>query len=234
MGIGVTGYMQATEEQKSWLKDCYTELRKYDKAYSKLHNWPESIKLTTVKPSGTLSLLAGVTPGVHPGYAEYFIRRIRIATGSQLLDVCRNHGYHVEPVKLFDGTDDKNTWVVEFPCKYPKHTVFAGDITAVQQLEAVKRLQTEWSDNSVSCTVYYRKEELPEIKEWLSKNYNDSCKTLSFLLHSDHGFAQAPYEEITKEKYEELAAKVKPITSIEISESEMELEECESGSCPIK
>lgn len=234
MGIGVTGYLQATEEQRSWLKDCYTALREFDQQYSEQHNWPCSIKLFTVKPSGTLSLLAGVTPGVHPGYSQYFIRRIRMAADADLVNACRANGYHVEPVKNFDGTNDPNTVVVEFPCSFPEGTILAENMTAIQQLEYVKRLQAEWSDNSVSCTVYYRKEELPQIREWLTKHYNNNCKTLSFLLHSEHGFIQAPYEPITKEQYEELKKKVKPITSIEVSEDEMELDACESGHCPVK
>ena len=234
MGIGVTGYLQATEKQRGWLKSAYEELRKFDKEYSALHGWPESIKLTTVKPSGTLSLLAGVTSGVHPAYSQHFIRRIRMASGLELVQKCKEHGYKVEAVRNFDGTEDKNTVVVEFPCSYPEGTVLAKDCTAVQQLEYVKRLQNEWSDNSVSCTVYYKKKELKQIKKWLKKNYNDNIKSVSFLLHQDHGFDQAPFEEITKAQYDELMANTKPITSVEIEEEGFELDECASGACPIK
>lgn len=234
MGIGVTGYLQASEEQRMWLSGVYEELRAYDVSYSALHNFPESIKLTTVKPSGTLSLLAGVTSGCHPGYSQYFIRRIRIATTSPLVSLCRSKGYKVEPVKGFDGSDDPNTMVVEFPCSYPADTKFAKDMTAIEQMEVVKRLQSEWSDNSVSCTVYYRKEELDEIKSWLSKNYSTSTKTISFLLHSEHGFAQAPFEEITKDEYDKIKAVVRPIDSVIIDEADLELEECIGGACPIK
>lgn len=234
MGIGVTGVMQATQEQKDWLSDTYTEIRKYDKEYSDEYKWPESIKLTTVKPSGTLSLLAGVTPGAHPGYSRFFIRRIRMASNSELVAKCRTNGYKVEPVKNLDGTDDHNTSVVEFPCQFPEHTIVANDVTAIQQLENTKWLQTAWSDNSVSCTIYYKKEELPEIKSWLGENFNEGVKTCSFLLHSDHGFSQAPYEEINEETYLEISSKVTTITSIEIDEDEMELDGCDSGACPIK
>jgi ribonucleoside-triphosphate reductase len=235
MGIGVTGYLQATAEQRGWLTGVYTKLREYDKEYSASHKWPPSIKLTTVKPSGTLSLLAGVTPGVHPGYSQYFVRRIRMASNSNLVTLCRENGYDVEYQRNFDGSEDKNTVVVSFPCKYPAGTVVAKDVTAIDQMNFVKELQTNWSDNSVSCTVYYRKEELPAIKEWLKDNYNSSVKTVSFLLHNDHGFDQAPYEEISKEKYEELAAKVKQITSVEVKESDLlDSTECVTGACPIK
>jgi ribonucleotide reductase alpha subunit len=235
MGIGVTGYLQATEEQRSWLKEVYELLRGYDDAYSAAMNWPKSVKLTTVKPSGTLSLLAGVTPGVHPAYAQHYIRRIRMASNSPLVKLCRSNGYFVEYQRNFDGSEDRNTVVVSFPCKVPEGTVLAKDTTAVQQLEYVKRLQTEWSDNAVSCTIYYRKEELPLIRKWLEENYNDNIKSVSFLLHSDHGFDQAPYEEVSKEVYEEYAARVTPITSGEIKEDELlDSFECVGGVCPIK
>jgi ribonucleotide reductase alpha subunit len=235
MGIGVTGYLQATEEQRSWLSDTYTSLREFDKTYSQQKGWPESIKLTTVKPSGTLSLLAGVTSGVHPAYSQYMIRRIRIASNSPLANLCRKHGYHSEYQKNFDGTEDKNTVVVSFPVAVPDGTVLAKDLTAINQLEYVKRLQTEWSDNAVSCTVYYKKEELEGIRGWLKKNYNNSLKTVSFLLHNEHGFKQAPLEEITKEQYEEYAARVQPITSGDVNESDMlDSFECVGGVCPIK
>lgn len=236
MGIGITGDAVSTEEQKSWLDEAYVALREFDKKYSKEKGYPESIKLTTVKPSGTLSLLPGVSSGAHPAYAQYYIRRMRIAAGSKLVDVCRVNGYHVEYARRFDGTDDHTTVVVEFPCSFPEGSKFAGDTTAVEQLETIKRLQKDWSDNAVSVTVYYKLEELDEIKNWLDENYNTCVKTVSFLLHSDHGFDQAPLEEITKEQYEEMKAKVNPIHSISFDEDDISSDQigCEGGVCPIK
>ena len=234
MGIGVTGYLQATEEQRGWLSDTYEFLREFDVEYSAKHGWPKSIKLTTTKPSGTLSLLAGVTSGVHPAIFQYFIRRIRMASDSPLIQIARENGYKVEYQRNFDGTDDKNTMIVEFPCSYPEGTVLAKDTTAVDQLNWVKRLQTEWSDNAVSCTVYYRREELPAIKAWLAENFNTCTKTVSFLLHNDHGFDQAPFEEITKEQYLELKGKVKPIVSINKQIDMIDSLECQTGACPVR
>ena len=235
MGIGVTGYLMSTDEQQSWLAECYEELRNYDRIYSKSLGVPESIKLTTVKPSGTLSLLAGVTSGGHPAFSEFFIRRIRMASDSDLVEICRRNGYFVEFVRNFDGTDDRSTVVVEFPCTYPEHTKFAKDMTAVDQLEVVAKLQTEWSDNAVSVTVYYKKEELEEIKKWLSLNYNQNLKTVSFLLHSGHGFEQAPFEEINASAYLALRSMCKPIQAVEVKENDIrESFECEGGACPIK
>jgi ribonucleotide reductase alpha subunit len=233
MGIGVTGVLQASEEQKAWLRPAYTQLRYFDNKYSEEHGFPTSVKITTVKPSGTLSLLPGVTPGCHPAYAQYMIRRIRISADHSLVNVCREHGYPVEYQQNFDGSEDHSTVVVSFPFAYPEGTVLASEMTAISQLETVKWLQEVWSDNSVSCTVYYRKEELPEIKKYLAKNYKNNHKSLSFLLHSEHGFKQAPYEEITKEAYDELVSKTKLITKIDEASFDGG-DECASGACPVK
>ena len=237
MGIGITGVMMSTPEQLSWLDGCYKYLRDYDKQYSKLLGFPESIKLTTVKPSGTLSLLAGVTSGVHPATAgQYYIRRIRIAAESPLIEVCKSHGYHVEFQENFDGTPDRSTYVVEFPCKYPEGTVSADNMTVFEQLEVVKFMQKNWSDNSVSVTAYYNQEDLPELKAYIEENFKDNFKTLSFLLkRGASGFKQLPFEDITKEQYEYLSSKVKPITSVKINEDDLEeLGACGLGGCPIK
>jgi len=237
MGIGITGYLQSTAEQKSWLSDLYEFIRQYDIDYSAKLGIPTSIKLTTIKPSGTLSLLAGVTSGAHPAIYQYFIRRIRISSSnSALLDIAKKHNYYIEYQKNFDGTDDKNTMIIEFPCCYPQGTILAKDMTAVDQLNTIKELQTNWSDNSVSVTVYYKANELPSIQEWLKNNYNNNVKSCSFLLHNDHGFKQAPFEEITKEQYDELIKKVIPITSGKIATvKDNELtSDCVGGACPIR
>jgi ribonucleoside-triphosphate reductase len=240
IGIGVTGYLQATDEQRSWLSDCYVFLRDYDVQYSREHGFPVSIKITTVKPSGTLSLLAGCTSGIHPGFARYYIRRIRISSDSPLVSLVKSYGYPVEYSRRFDGTDDHTTQIISFPYTLPENTVLAENCTAVEQLEWMKKAQTEWSDNSVSITVYYRKHEIPEIKEWLLKNYNNCVKTVSFLLHNDHGFDQAPLEAISKEKYDAMVASVKPITDLTgicYTSENMDLlseNECVGGACPMR
>ena len=233
MGIGVTGVLQANQEQKDWLSDTYKSLREYDVEYSKEKGFPTSVKLTTVKPSGTLSLLPGVTPGCHPAYARYMIRRIRISSNHPLVQVCKDHGYDVEYQRNFDNTEDHSTVVVSFPFSYPEGTILANQMNAIQQLETVKWLQSVWSDNSVSCTVYYKKEELPEIKKYLAKNYKHNHKSLSFLLHNEHGFKQAPLEEITKDQYEEMIANTRLITKVDDAAFTGD-DECATGACPVK
>lgn len=235
MGIGMTGVLQATEKQRSWLKDAYVWLRSYDVTYSAAHNFPVSIKLTTIKPSGTLSLLAGVTPGIHPNPAgPCYIRRIRISSQSNLLEVCKSHGYPIEYQKNFDGSDDKSTMVVSFPCRLPSTTPVAANYSWKEQLDMVRRMQADWSDNSVSCTVYYKKEDLADIKEYLKEHFRYSMKTVSFLLYHGHGFVQAPYETVTEEEYIDLASRTLPITSVEVKEDEFGITDCDSGACPIK
>lgn len=233
MGIGVTGVLQSTEEQKGWLSEVYTMIRIYDEHYSAKNKFNRSIKITTVKPSGTLSLLPGVTPGCHPAYARYMIRRIRIASNHKLVQVCRDKGYHIEFQQNFDGSEDKSTVVVSFPFRHPDHAILAKDITALDQLKTVKWLQEVWSDNSVSCTIYYKPEELAGIKEYLADNYSDNHKSLSFLLHSDHGFKQAPLEEITKEEYDIFINSTEIITSVEEASIGLD-DECASGACPVR
>ena len=126
IGIGVTGICQSSEKL-DWLSDTYKALRKFDNAWSKENGWPESVRLTTTKPSGTLSLLAGSTPGVHPGYSRYFIRRVRMSSSDKLVGICRDLGYHVEYAKAFDGSEDHGTCVVSFPCSFGEGTTLAKD-----------------------------------------------------------------------------------------------------------
>jgi len=232
IGVGITGVCQSMDKLE-WLDECYAHLKEFDEKWSERKGYPTSVRLTTIKPSGTLSLLSGSTPGVHPAYANYFIRRVRMSSDDALVDTCRDAGYPVEYVKRFDGTEDHGTVVIEFPCHINGDTILAEDMTAIKQLELVKEMQTKWSDNSVSVTVYYRLEELDEIKEWMKNNYENSLKTVSFLLHSDHGFNQAPYEEITQEEYEKRVARLKDIEVVVTGEVLVGVE-CESGACPIR
>ena len=230
IGIGVTGITQSLDKLE-WLDLVYTKLREYDKVWSKERGWNKSIKITTLKPSGTLSLLAGSSPGIHPAYAPYYIRRMRIASNHTLVAYAKAHGYEVEYQKNFDGTDDYNTSVISFPCKV--EALYARDVSAVDQLELVKKLQTVWSDSSVSVTVYYRLHELPAIQAWLQKHFETSIKSVSFLLHNDHGFIQAPYEEISAAQYDAMNSFVLPLTSFQ-EFIELDLDECATGACPIR
>jgi ribonucleotide reductase alpha subunit len=236
LGQSITGILQCDEKQIGWLSDAYSFLKEYDKAYSAENGWNPSVRLTTVQPSGTLSLLPGVTPGIHPAFAPYYIRRVRFSSVDPLVDACRRRGYKVTWDMGLDGREDHSRYVIEFPCKSPENSILAANMTAIEQLEWVKKMQTIWADNAVSVTVYYRKEELPLIKDWLSKNYDSSVKSVSFLLHVDHNFALPPYEEVSKEEYEKALSKLD--LSIPLQENSMDLtidfDDCATGACPIR
>lgn len=236
LGQGITGWLQSTEDQLSWISDCYTALKAFDVEWSKSLGINASIKLTTVKPSGTLSLLAGVTPGIHPAYAQYYIRRVRMGSNDPLVQYCRDKGYKVQYDVGLDGKENHTICVVEFPSETPKHAALAKDLTAIQQLEWVVKAQSIWADNNVSVTVYYRKEELQEIQDWLKANYKNRVKSVSFLLHSEHGFNLAPYEEISEETYLKLKSKVKYDVAYDDISGDYTLDdlECATGACPVK
>ena len=233
LGLGVTGIAQALHKL-DWLDTAYVALRRFDKIWSSQNGWPESKRLTTVKPSGTLSLLAGVSPGGHPGYSQFHIRRVRMSVGDPLIQYCADMGYHVEWVKNLDGTVSDRTKVVEFPCEYPEGTVLAEHLSAVQQMNLQQLLQEKWADNAVSVTVYVQPGELEDIKEYLRCNWS-RMKSVSFLLHSEHGFAQAPLEEITEERYLEIKSRlVHPEGGPHGGMSELLDDDCLSGACPIR
>jgi hypothetical protein len=105
----------------------------------------------------------------------------------------------------------------------------------IKQLDMVKKLQTIWSDNAVSVTAYYKPEELESLKVWLKDNYENNIKSVSFLLFKDHGFKQAPYQEIDEAAYLAANAKVKPLITILSGNIEMlDMAECAGGACPIR
>ncbi len=138
------------------------------------------------------------------------------------LPLLREAGHYMEPVMRFDGSLDHNTQVVDFYVAAPDNAPVADeDWTTWKQLDVVKLAQKHWADQAVSVTVYYRKEELPALKAWLADNLK-YLKTISFLCHSEHGFKQAPKETITKEQYEKLSAKIRPIDVGDVGDGELE------------
>jgi ribonucleoside-diphosphate reductase alpha chain len=153
-----------------------------------------------------------------------------------LVDACRRRGYPIKWDIGIDGREDHTRYVVEFPCKSPEGAVLAKDMTAVEQLEWVKKMQTDWADNAVSVTVYYRSEELDDIKAWLKKHYDKGLKSVSFLLHSDHNFPLPPYEECSEDEYDRMLCKIDfsiPLVQTSVTE-DIDFGECATGACPIK
>jgi ribonucleoside-triphosphate reductase len=235
LGLGVTGVCQRLDVIEEWCEYTYRKLRKFDQKYSKLNGWNISVRLTVIKPSGTLSLLAGAMPGGHPGYGLYHIRTVRFSHNDPLLPMLKKAGYKIEPEMRLDGSENHDISVVYFPCEFKHGGLISADCGAIKQLEIVKMLQRVWADQAVSVTVYYKKNELPEIKEWLKANYNDCIKTISFCLHSEHGFNQAPLQRLEKEDYYKMFNNLKPLDESIIDRGgEIDSVECAGGACPIK
>lgn len=238
LGLGITGICQKLEVLEEWCDFTYTNLRAFDKIYSKENGLNQSIRLTVIKPSGTLSLLGGAMPGGHPGYSKYHMRSVRFSHNDPLIPKLRKSGYKIESELRFDGTENHDILVVYFPCKFDDG-LFAEDCGAIKQLEIVKQLQTNWADQAVSVTIYYKKSELQEIKDWLRSNYDNYVKSVSFLLHEGHNFKQAPLQNITKEEYDDRIKKIKSIHYNDIVDDNYGDganfgEDCASGVCPIK
>lgn len=235
LGLGVTGVCQRTNDYEEWCDYVYTNLRKFDAEYSKAKNWPISIRLTVVKPSGTLSLLSGSTPGANPGYSHYFMRTIRFAANDPLLIKLKEAHYRMEPEIQLNGSINHDIMVVYFPSKFSENTLCEKDSNCLDQLERIKKLQTCWADQAVSNTVYFRKGDVPMIREWLEKNYDDHVKSVSFLPFFEHGFKQAPLSPITKEEYEKEISKIDLSIFEDKGESELlDSQECAGGHCPLK
>lgn len=235
IGTGLTGALQAPQFWNAdSLDHVYAQLQKENIEYSATLNIPESIRTTVIKPSGTLSLVGEVTPGIHSSYSRYYIRRVRFAANDKLIPVLKAAGHHIEQQVNLDGSFNPSTLVVDFYCQTPDNTPCADEgFDTWKQLNTLLFAQKHWADQAVSVTIYYKKEDIGKIKLWLADNLS-RLKTISFLCHNDHGFKQAPLEAITKENYEKLSSKVKPIDFDSITQGSLESMECEGGACPIK
>ena len=232
IGLSQSGVIQAFEKfgrrkVYNWCDKAYDEVQAWDKLYSDWLCIPRSIRTTSIKPSGTVSLLNGSTPGIHFAESEYYIRRIRFAESSELVAHLREAGYNIE-----EAFGQKGTVVVEFPVKESFFEKSKADVSMWEQLEIAAQYQYYWADNSVSVTVTFNDQEAPHVKDALQM-YENRLKAVSFLRYSNTGYRQAPYEAITKEQYEEMVAKVKPITKIETSSAGSGTKFCTNDSCEI-
>jgi len=162
---------------------------------------PQSVAVTTVKPSGTVSQLVNSASGIHARFSPYYIRRVRVDQHNPLTDFMISAGFENE-IDLFNP----KVTVFSFPVKSPDNAVFVKTVGALRQLKIWKIYQDYWCEHKPSCTVYYTDDEFLEVGAWVWENF-DQVSGLAFLPAGDgHIYKQAPYEEITKEKYEELLA----------------------------
>ena len=212
IGLSMTGIAQFLNKfnhhtLKNWCNSGYNYVREYDKFISNKFNVPESIKITSIKPSGTVSLLGGATPGVHFPHSRFYIRRVRISNKSDLLKNLIENGYHVEP----DVMQPDSTMVVSFPIDQGEGIKTLNQTNLWEQLSLAAFMQKYWADNQVSCTVSFRKEaEGNQIKSALDI-FQYKLKGISFLptFESSTAYAQMPYEEIDENKYNELMINLK-------------------------
>jgi len=211
IGASISGVAQfidkhGLDELKHWLDAGYNTIQYYDDVYSDWLAVPKSIKTTSIKPSGTVSLLPGVTPGMHYPESNYYIRRMRLAKNSELIPHIITAGYKVED--LYD--DPEYTSVVEIPV-FIKDVRTVSDVSMWEQLELAAFLQQHWADNQVSCTITFKEHEKEHIASALNY-FQYRLKGISFLPKMEKAsYPQMPYEEITKEEYQKTIKKIKPL-----------------------
>lgn len=213
---------------KELMEDAYAKIQYYDDVYSEWLAIPNSIKTTSIKPSGTVSLLPGVTPGMHYPESNYYIRRMRIAIDSDLLPIIKKANYKVEP----DITDPTNTLVVEIPVAIDNVRTI-NEVSMWEQLELAAFIQQYWADNQVSCTITFKDHEKDQIANALNY-FQYRLKGISFLPKLEKGaYAQMPYEEITQEKYNELIKDIKELNIKKVSVIATPDKYCDNDTCEI-
>ena len=184
---------------REWMDEGYEVIKRYDNIYSEWFGIRESIKMTTVKPSGTVSILAGESPGVHwtPG-GKYFNRAIRFANDDPMLPLFRMANYRVEPASESPDT----TSVVFFPIKSDAKRA-ERDVTIFEKMAIASVAQRYWSDNSVSVTISFDSETEQKHVGTVLHMYDGQLKTVSFLPSGNFTYPQMPYTQITEEEYRE-------------------------------
>ena len=197
---------------------------------------PQSAAITCVKPSGTVSQLVDSASGIHARHSEYYIRTVRGDNKDPLTSFMINQGIPSEPCVMKPDT----TTVFSFPVQAPQDCVTRNDMSAVEQLETWLAYQRHWCEHKPSVTITVRDEEWLEVGAFVYKHF-DEMSGVSFLPHSDHTYQQAPYQECSKETYEELAEKMPKsidwsglaLYELEDNTSGMQTMACSADSCEI-
>lgn len=240
LGVSMTGIMdhellsissRATEKLLSSLRDASIAT---NKEYADLLGITQSASITTVKPSGTVSQLVDSASGIHPRYADYYIRTVRADCKDPLAVFMQE-----EQIPCEADVMNKSNLVFSFPVKAPDNCVTRNDRTALEQLEHYLMFKKFWCEHNPSITVYVREHEWLEVAAWVYKNL-EHLGGVSFLPHNDHVYQQAPYQEISKEQYEAALAKFPEIdwvkfSKYEVDDSTVSMKElaCVSGVCEI-
>jgi adenosylcobalamin-dependent ribonucleoside-triphosphate reductase len=232
IGLSQSGIVESFErhgrrEHFRWCDEGYKYVCKLDKIYSQWLCVPESVKKTSVKPSGTVSLLPGVTPGIHYPHSEFYWRTIRIDKTSPLIEPIRRAGYRIEESVYGD-----NTWVVYFPVRQHHFSRSKNSVSVWEQMENVAQMQYYWADNQVSATITFTTEEARDIP-YILEMYEVRLKSISFMPLKDHSYPQAPYQEITRETFEQATAKIKTLNFSQLNTDEALDLFCDGDKCEL-
>jgi len=197
---------------------------------------PASAAVTCVKPSGTVSQLVGVSSGMHAWHSDYYIRTVRGDKKDPITQFLKDSGIPAED----DVMKPNDTTVFSFPVKAPPNAITRDKLTAIQQLEVWLAYQRHWCEHKPSITVSVKEDEWMEVGAWVYKHF-DEVSGISFLPYSEHTYVQAPYQETTKEQYEDMLAKMPKFidwTALSLYELEdtttgTQALACVSGECEI-
>ena len=219
---------------REWMDEGYQKIRHYDHQYSEWLCVRESVRVTTVKPSGSVSLLSGATPGVHwgPG-GEFYLRAIRFGDTDPMLHLFKAAGYKVEPDLV-----SANTSVAYFPVA-SGHKRSEKQVSLFEKIGLAATAQKYWSDNGVSVTLSFDKEEETKFIAPALNMYEGQLKAVSFLPMGNKTYPQQPYTEITREEYNSYVGKIAKIDWSAIYDGVENLEAegeayCSTDACEIK
>jgi len=236
IGCSVSGIAQfitnrGLHELRTWLEEGYDTIQRWDRSYSDWLAIPKSIKTTSVKPSGTVSLLAGSTPGLHYPESRFYIRRVRISINSELIEPLKKAGYKIEPAF---GSED-STLVVEIPVDVGEGIATASELTLWEQFSLAAFMQRHWADNQVSCTVTFDPETEGAQIPHVLKYYQYQLKGISLLPRHDYGaYKQMPYEAIDEKEYNKQIKKLGKLSFGVIKNEEAEVDKfCNNDSCEL-
>jgi len=207
LGVSMTGIMDhyllskgASKDLSKWLEEIRDVAVETNKEWAGRLGINQSAAITCVKPSGTVSQLVDSASGIHPRFSKHYIRRVRSDKKDPLAIFMESKGFPVEQDLMSQASA-----VFSFPVKAPETSVTVKQVGAMEQLQLWKTYQNHWCEHKPSITVYYTDDEFLQVAQWIWENF-DLCSGISLLPYSDHVYQQAPYEDITAEKYEELLA----------------------------
>ena len=220
LGVSLTGYYDNPIIRDDKVLDLLRlDSIETNKKYAKRFGINPSTAITCVKPHGNSGQLLGVGSGMHPWYAPYFIRRVRISHTDTLLQMARDQGVPCLP-EVGQSAESATTFVLEFPIKAPEGAIFKDQFSVLDLIKEWKRLKEHFVEHNPSATIYISPDEWITVGNFVYENW-DWIGGLSFLPRSEHVYQLAPYEAITKEEYERRAKAIGKIDFSKLSQYEV-------------